>query len=108
MGGVIDLGKSAGARGRLPKEAELRRAFAVPPALNIDALGKAYIIDRAVAVARRIAPAGLLNIGGDLRTWGPCACRIGIANPSEPAAGRSSGLTSRSGSKMPGAKSCAQ
>ena len=55
-----------------------------PTQLNVDALGKAYIIDRAAAVAARLAPAGILNIGGDLRVWGERAWKIGIADPHNP------------------------
>ena len=50
---------------------------------NVDALGKAYIIDRAAAAARRAWPsidALLLNIGGDIVVFGS-SCEIGIADP---------------------------
>jgi FAD:protein FMN transferase len=50
---------------------------------NVDALGKACIIDRAAAAARQAWPsidALLLNIGGDIVVWGR-ACEIGIADP---------------------------
>jgi len=50
---------------------------------NVDALGKAHIIDRAAAAARKAWPsidALLLNIGGDIVVWGR-SCEIGIANP---------------------------
>jgi len=50
---------------------------------NVDALGKAYIIDRAAAAARKAWPsidALLLNVGGDIVGWGR-ACEIGIADP---------------------------
>ena len=53
---------------------------------NVDALGKGYIIDRAVKAARRGFPsvdAILLNIGGDIVVQGrPCA--IAIADPASP------------------------
>jgi thiamine biosynthesis lipoprotein ApbE len=53
---------------------------------NVDALGKAYIINRAVKAARRGFPsidAILLNIGGDIVVQGrPCA--IAIADPASP------------------------
>jgi thiamine biosynthesis lipoprotein len=53
---------------------------------NVDALGKAYIIDRAVEAARRDFPsldAILLNIGGDIVVHGrPCA--VAIADPASP------------------------
>ena len=41
--------------------------------LNVDALAKGYIIDRALQAARASAPHAegvLINIGGDIRTWG--------------------------------------
>ena len=85
MGGVIELWKQAAARGRLPDDAELCRARVAPYAWNIDALGKGYVIDRAVAVARQVSPGGLLNIGGDIRTWGPGAWPIAVADPANPA-----------------------
>jgi thiamine biosynthesis lipoprotein ApbE len=49
---------------------------------NVDALGKAYIIDRAVKAARNAAAidALLLNIGGDIVVWGR-SCEIAIADP---------------------------
>src|SRR6185436_15906796 len=95
------LGKSS----VLPQSSELREVFAAyakwerqtqgslslrpagpnsPP--NVDALGKAYILDRAVAAARIAAPALdglLLNIGGDIVCWGQ-ARQILIANPTVP------------------------
>lgn len=50
---------------------------------NVDALGKAYIIDRAAAAALQAWPAIdalLLNVGGDLVTWGKPA-EIAVADP---------------------------
>lgn len=85
MGGVIACWKSAAVEGRLPAHAELRRALTAARAWNVDALGKGYVIDRAVAVAREVAPAGLLNIGGDIRAWGNTAWPVAIANPAQPA-----------------------
>jgi hypothetical protein len=55
-----------------------------PGELNIDGLGKAYVIDRCVEVARRFAPAGLLNIGGDIRAWGAVDWTIAVADPRRP------------------------
>ena len=81
LGAVTRLWQQAAVIQALPTAAELRAAFAAPRAYNIDALGKGFIIDRAVEVARRIAPAGLLNIGGDLRAWGNQTWTIGVANP---------------------------
>jgi len=53
---------------------------------NVDALGKAYILDQAVQAARAAAPdldGILLNIGGDIMIWGRF-CEIAIANPHAP------------------------
>ncbi len=53
---------------------------------NVDALGKAYIIDRAVAAARDEAPGLtglLLNIGGDIVAWGNTP-DIEVADPLSP------------------------
>ena len=53
---------------------------------NVDALGKAYIIDRAAHVARAAAPAIdglLLNIGGDIVVRGR-PCEIAVADPGRP------------------------
>jgi FAD:protein FMN transferase len=50
---------------------------------NVDALGKAYIVDRAAAAALRAWPtidALLLNVGGDIVTWGQPA-EIAVADP---------------------------
>lgn len=50
---------------------------------NVDALGKAYIVDHAANVVRKAWPsidALLLNIGGDIVVWGR-SCEIGIADP---------------------------
>ncbi|MFM2125399.1 MAG: hypothetical protein RL328_1850 [Acidobacteriota bacterium] len=54
--------------------------------MNLDALGKAYIVDRAAEAAHAAAPhaAGiLLDIGGDVRAIGS-AWNIGIADPAQP------------------------
>ena len=83
MAEVIRLWKEA--RNLLPAADALAEAFIQPRAYNVDALGKGYIIDRAVEVARRFAPSGLLNIGGDIRVWGGIAWPIGIADPFAPA-----------------------
>jgi len=98
---IAMLGESS----TLPRSRELREVFAAyawwekqtrgllsirpagptsPP--NVDALGKAYIIDRAVAAARIAAPAMdglLLNIGGDIASWGR-AQEIMVADPNTP------------------------
>jgi thiamine biosynthesis lipoprotein len=53
--------------------------------VDLDALGKAYIVDRAAEAARAAAPnAGslILDIGGDIRAFGQAI--LGIADPSDP------------------------
>lgn len=61
--------------------------LAAPP-LNVDSLGKGYIIGHAAAAARTAAPTAtglLLNIGGDIFASGSTApetpWRVGVANP---------------------------
>jgi len=85
LGQVVGLWREAARLGRPPEAAALRAALHAPGALNVDALGKAAIIDRAVAVARRLAPVGLLNLGGDLRAWGDVTWTVGVADPFQPA-----------------------
>ena len=59
--------------------------------LNIDALGKAYVAQRAAAAARNTPgiTGGVLDIGGDLVTWGSDLgnrpWRVGVADPINPA-----------------------
>lgn len=74
---VRDLWRTGDAR---PSDEALARAYAERRAWNLDALGKAYVIERCVAVARTIVPSGLLNIGGDLRAWGEVAFPVAIAD----------------------------
>jgi thiamine biosynthesis lipoprotein len=53
---------------------------------DVDALGKAYIIDRAIEAARSAAPSmrgALLNIGGDIVAWGEPA-EVAVADPNAP------------------------
>ena len=85
LANVMRLWRDAACTGRLPADADLRAALIAPGALNVDALGKARIIDRAVELARRLVPAGLLNIGGDLRAWGDATWQVGVADPRQPA-----------------------
>ncbi|HQR53020.1 MAG TPA: DUF2271 domain-containing protein [Burkholderiales bacterium] len=83
LGGAAALWQRARATRQVPDDDALRRAvaYSAPSCLNVDALGKAYIVERAVAAAREFASAGLLNIGGDLRAWGEPAWTIGVADP---------------------------
>ncbi len=61
--------------------------------INVDSLGKGFILDHAVAAATRLPThlrGLLLNIGGDLRTWGaptaaiPPLWSIGVRDPAHP------------------------
>jgi len=59
------------------------RAAGADTPRNVDALGKAYIVDRAAAAARKAWPSieGLmLDVGGDIVVWGRSR-EIGIADP---------------------------
>ncbi|MDB5326151.1 MAG: apbE 3, partial [Phycisphaerales bacterium] len=111
-GDVIVLWKQGEKDGRLPTDAELLAAATRNKApaweidetaktvrriadqqINVDSLGKGYIIDKAVeaATAKPGSLKGLmLNIGGDLRTWGTPApangglWAIGVQDPAHP------------------------
>ena len=85
LGAIIAAWRAAEKSGVPPTERELRAALREPLAYNVDALGKGYIIDRAVALARRLVPAGFLDIGGDIRVWGETDWLLGIADPANPA-----------------------
>ena len=85
LGEVVAAWREAARTGRLPDRDALARAARSPLAFNVDALGKGFIIDRAVQVARRVAPGGVINLGGDIRAWGDTAWSVGIADPRNPA-----------------------
>ena len=100
LGDLISVWRAAEKAGTLPDAAVLQRAVATlrVPAwkldaaaktvtrttaqpLNVDSLGKGYILSKAAAVAAAKAPQGfLLNIGGDIfaggRVW-----KVGVADP---------------------------
>lgn len=108
LGGLIAAWRAAEAAGVLPEKTALSRiiqeigqpAWEIDPAsrsiarrsrapLNIDSLGKGYIIDKALALARAQSPGALgllLDIGGDIHAWGASTAhggnwRIGVASP---------------------------
>lgn len=85
LGEVVAVWHEAARTGRLPDRAILAAAVQRTRAFNVDALGKGFIIDRAVAVARRFAPGGLVNLGGDLRAWGDTAWPVAVADSRNPA-----------------------
>ncbi|MCU1262445.1 MAG: apbE 3 [Bryobacterales bacterium] len=50
-------------------------------ALNVDALGKAFVMEKALAAGRKHAGSALLNIGGDLVAAGGDTWNIDVADP---------------------------
>lgn len=51
-----------------------------------DGLAKGYIIDAALAAARRVAPCVngvMIDIGGDVACWGAAPWRVGVADPAQ-------------------------
>ncbi len=100
LGDLIRVWRAAEQAGALPDAATLQRTVAAlrVPAwkldaaaktvtrttaqpLNVDSLGKGYILAKAAAVARAKAPQGfLLNIGGDIFASGR-AWKVGVADP---------------------------
>jgi len=100
LGDLIRVWRAAEQAGVLPDAATLQRTVAAlrVPAwkidavaktitrttaqpINVDSLGKGYIIGKAAAVARAKAPQGfLINIGGDIYAGGR-AWKVGVANP---------------------------
>jgi FAD:protein FMN transferase len=85
LAGVFRLWEQAQIAQQLPDAASLKNALNAPLAFNVDALGKGFIVDRAVEIARRFALSGLLNIGGDVRAWGNYPWPVGVADPRNPA-----------------------
>jgi thiamine biosynthesis lipoprotein len=107
LGALVSLWKKADADEHLPDRAELRRqaraiaALAMPqhgpldPAAglryDVDGIAKGYVLDRALAAARRAAPkaTGLaIDIGGDAVYFGhpdgATAWRVDVADPQQP------------------------
>jgi thiamine biosynthesis lipoprotein len=107
LGALIAQWRQADTSDQLPERAALRRqarALAALPAptrgvldtavglrFDVDGIAKGYILDRALASARRAAPkaAGIrIDIGGDAVYWGHPegrdAWRVDIADPKQP------------------------
>lgn len=58
-----------------------------PGRFALDAIGKGYVIDKAIREARQAVPeatAGSLDIGGDLRVWGDRDFVVDVADPRRP------------------------
>lgn len=107
VGELTELWQAAAARGTTPDSASLARVVEemAAPAWQIDAvssrvtaltshrvdlnsLGKGYIIDRVMSAVRDSIPTlhgALVNIGGDIHAWGAAptgsAWRVAVANP---------------------------
>jgi thiamine biosynthesis lipoprotein len=78
IGGMVEEWKQAEKTQRIPQAPHASNR------VNVDALGKAYIADRALDAALRAAPGIqglLLNIGGDIVVRGGALRTIGIADP---------------------------
>lgn len=109
LGTLLDLWQQGVKAGKLPDASALQAAVRQLPQpgwkidadtvtrltdqqLNINSLGKGFIVGRAVQAARDQVPglkAVLLNIGGDLLAWGEpapaAAWEIAVANPEQSA-----------------------
>lgn len=112
LGGLVQLWKNAELTGITPSTADLASALENihqpgwridsstgqvqrlgHQALNVDSLGKGYILQKAVEAARTAFPGTwgiMLNIGGDMSVWGNGSAlpdspwRIFCANPHQP------------------------
>ena len=83
LGAAVELWQTATLRP--PDRDRLAAAVGSHTGLNVDALGKAYLVEQAAILGRDQAVAGLVNLGGDLRAWGDETWRVGVADPREPA-----------------------
>jgi thiamine biosynthesis lipoprotein len=89
--GAFDVVRGASPDADVRLDARSREATLAGDAwLDVDAIAKGYVIDRAFAVARRAAPqarALMLNLGGDMRAWAAPEAppwRVAIADPARP------------------------
>ena len=99
---LCDLWRSAAKRGSVPSDLEMRetlsrtsiRSLRLDPdrstisflregmGLDLGAVGKGYILDRAARFLKdRGIMSGLLNAGGNIVSWDPAGSRIGIRDP---------------------------
>ncbi|CAN5464656.1 hypothetical protein BH11PLA2_BH11PLA2_29260 [soil metagenome] len=56
--------------------------------LNLNIVAKGYVIQQVIAAVKRAVPAitgGLVNLGGDMATWGVSTWPVGIQDPTSPA-----------------------
>jgi thiamine biosynthesis lipoprotein len=111
LGGVIQLWRECEKLDRLPEPSALAKSLPKPgiapwtidrtantvmrtggPALDLNSLGKGYILGQALRAAIARAPGArglLLNLGGDIRVWGmspagTASWKIGVADPRRP------------------------
>lgn len=89
-GGAFNMDLCAGPEHRPAVDLDPARGTArrlSPRPLTVNAVAKGYIIEKAIAAARAAEPglgAILLDIGGDLGSWGPRSWRVGLADPRHP------------------------
>lgn len=95
VGRLVDVWSRAAADGRVPDDDELGRALAVAPdgaadappgIVDLSAIAKGWIVDRAAALGGSQAGVGSLtvNAGGDLRHVGAGSIVVGIEDPRRP------------------------
>jgi thiamine biosynthesis lipoprotein len=53
--------------------------------LNLNSVAKGFILQKAADAVKRMAPAGVFNLGGDMVVWGDCEWTLGVQNPFTPA-----------------------
>ncbi len=62
-----------------------RVRFARPLRIDLGGIAKGYCVDRAVAALRHGGiESGLVNAGGDMRAFGPCAFPLHLRHPGDP------------------------
>jgi thiamine biosynthesis lipoprotein ApbE len=94
LGALVQLWRQAEQNGMLPDDITLRNLVAKrdQQPINVDALGKAFILDRAARLARTETGVRglLLDIGGDIIALGDCngaigsGWEVGVAHPQHP------------------------
>ena len=89
VGGLVDLWKKAEVTQKMPSLGAIAAALNEEQPLNVDALGKAYVMEKAATAVLRVAPETsgmLLNVGGDILlygTQGGAPWLLGVADPAE-------------------------
>ncbi|MFO0935273.1 MAG: DUF2271 domain-containing protein [Gemmataceae bacterium] len=91
MAPIQHMWQDAAAANRLPTQAEITATLATVREsrargkLTLNSVAKGYILHRAGEAAKSVSPqGGMVDLGGDLVTWGDRPFTVGIANPSSP------------------------